>query len=45
MVTNRSTAAILDVPNAEIYKVVYRSSDWADIMRRMISNKKATTKP
>jgi hypothetical protein len=45
MVTERSAAAILDAAIAATDKGVDRAADWADIMRRMISNKKATTKP
>jgi hypothetical protein len=45
MVTERPAAAILDAAIAATDKGVDRAADWADIMRRLINNKKATTGP
>ena len=45
MVTERPAAAILDAAIAANDKGVERAADWADIMRRMISRKKAMTAP
>jgi hypothetical protein len=45
MVTESPAAAILDAAIGANEKGVDRAANWADIMRRLINNKKAMTGP